>query len=125
MEKTFSQAFAEHIRSSGLSVAQVAEMTKLKADALYKLNKGTNRNMNVNDAIKVASVFGETIEEFMGVSERQTKSELLVMIERLSDRERELLLASIKAIVSDAERGSDLHTEDAESDDADQRPTND
>lgn len=99
MTKTFSAALIEHLDRTKRKVAEVAETAGVNADALYKLKSGNTRNMGVDDAIKVAHAFGETVEEFMGFDQRQLQSELQETFDQLTQSEQTILLASIKAIL--------------------------
>ena len=101
MEKTFSKAFIEHLEKSDMKVTAVAVQSGVSKDALYSLKYGKSQNMAVDDAIRVAAVFGETVEEFLGLSASQIRSTLAEKVARLSAREQSILEASLDAILSE------------------------
>ena len=100
MSKSFSEAFNEHLARTGEKVADIATRAGVKRDALYSLKYGKSLNMAVDDAIRVAHAFGETVEEFMGLTATQARSSLIDQIQRLSPREQQILEASISAILA-------------------------
>lgn len=104
MKKSFSAAFNEHLARTGRKIPDIADASGVNADALYKLKYGKTRNMAVDDAIRVASAFGETIEEFMDSEPTRVKTELARHLDLLTDSEREILLASITALVARRQR---------------------
>jgi plasmid maintenance system antidote protein VapI len=106
MHKTFSDAFNEHLEKTGARVTNIATKSGVKKDSLYALKRGTTRNMGVDDAIRVAAAFGETVEEFMGLSPAQVRDQLVEQIARLTPSEQAILEASLTAILSQRE-GSD------------------
>lgn len=100
MEKTFAEAFVEHLEASGKKVTEIASASGVHKDSLYALKRGNTRNMSVDLAIKVAGAFGKSVEEFMGLKDpRIATDHLQGLIDQLSDQERAILSASIKAIV--------------------------
>ena len=112
MAKTFCEAFNEHLEASGVKITEIANATGVNKDSLYKLKYGRTRNMGVDDAIKVAAFFGETVEEFMGVGPGGLRDVLLEKIAQLSERERRILEVSITAVLA----SRDADTEPQESD---------
>lgn len=100
MQKTFSEAFNEHLEKTGARVTDIANKSGVKKDSLYALKRGTTRNMGVDDAIRVAAAFGETVEEFMGLSPAQVRDQLAEQIARLTPQEQAILEASLAAILS-------------------------
>jgi len=103
MQKTFSEAFNEHLDRTGARVTDIANKSGVKKDSLYALKRGTTRNMGVDDAIKVAAAFDETVEEFMGLSPAQVRNQLAEQIARLTPSEQAILEASLTAILSQRE----------------------
>lgn len=100
MEKTFSEAFIEHLEASGRKVTEIATASGVHKDSLYALKRGNTRNMSVDLAIKVAAAFGETVEEFMGLEDPHVAvGHLHGLIDQLSDQERAIFSASLKAVL--------------------------
>lgn len=106
MQKTFSEAFIEHLDKTGKKVTEIARTSGVPKDALYSLKYGKTRNMGVEDAMRVAAAFGETIEEFMGVSTGQVRDRLLIQMAQLTERERALLEAALAAVLANRDQQS-------------------
>lgn len=100
MQKTFADAFNDHLERTGLPVTELARKSGVNKDALYKLKYRKTKNMTVDEAIRVAAAFGETVEEFMGLSPAQIREGLAEQVARLSPREQAILEASIAAILA-------------------------
>jgi len=64
MASTFRDAFLSAVDATGKSVRSVAIEAGLKEDQLKSLAQGKSRTINVDDAKKVAAVFGVTLDEF-------------------------------------------------------------
>lgn len=101
MHKSFSAAFIAHLDTTGAKVTDIARSSGVPKDALYSLKYGKSRNMGVEDAIRVAAAFGETVEEFMGLSPSQPSTGLSEQMAKLTAREQRLLEASLAAILAD------------------------
>lgn len=95
MIKTFSHIFNEHLEGYAGKITDIASATGVSKEALYSLKYGKTLNMNVNEAIKVARFFGETVEQFMGLSPKQALSNLEERMALLPETERALLENSI------------------------------
>jgi len=100
MRKNFREAFIEHLERTGAKVTEIAAATGINKDSLYALKRGTTMNMNVRDAILVAKFFGESVEEFMGMGRAALRDSLLEQISQLSEKEREILEASVRAVLA-------------------------
>lgn len=97
--KTFSDAFVEHLEKTGAKVTTIARAAGVTKDALYAVKRGTTQNMAVDDAIRVAAAFGETIEEFMGLNPLQIRDGLAEQLAQLTDAERAVIEATIRAFL--------------------------
>lgn len=117
MMKTFSQSFNEHLEVCDCDIVKISEQTGVKKDALYKLKSGKTQNMNVRDAIKVARYFDKSVEQFMGIEIRQVAEDRFQQLSsQLSDQERQILAASINAIVASRADSDSEPAPDAQSD---------
>lgn len=112
MHKNFRDAFNEHVKSTGVRITEIAAATGLKKDSLYALRRGTTMNMNVKDAIKVAAFFGETVEEFMGIGRGALRDSLMDQIAQLSESERQIFEASLKAVLAARDHGGEAQEPD-------------
>lgn len=113
MQKTFSEAFIEHLEKTGARVTEIANKSGVKKDSLYALKRGTTRNMGVDDAIRVAGAFDETVEQFMGLSPAQVRDQLTEQIARLTPQEQAILEASLASILSHRENADQATPQDA------------
>lgn len=100
MKQTFADAFRAHLERSDLKVTDVALRSGVNKDALYALKRGTTRNMAVDDAIRVAKAFGMSVEVFMGLQPAPVRSHLATQVDQLSDREAQVLAASLDALLA-------------------------
>lgn len=123
MKKSFSEALNHHLDATGRKIPDIAEASGVKADALYKLKYGKTLNMAVDDAMRVAAAFGKTIEEFMDSRPARVKSELAQQIDLLTESERELLLASITALLAGRQNETTEAVGGAEEAEAGRAPT--
>lgn len=64
MSRTFREAFLAAVEATNKSVRGIALSAGLKEDQLKSLAQGKSRTMNVDDAKKVAAVFGVTLDDF-------------------------------------------------------------
>lgn len=114
MAKTFRQAFLKALEESGFSVAEVARRSGVSKDQLNKLKQRDTAKTNVDDALKVAAVFGVTLEEFVNDQSVKEAADLSELLNQLAPEERLFLLNAAKAQI--AARASQLEEspEDAE-----------
>lgn len=64
MSRTFREAVLAAVDATNKSVRSVAVAAGLKEDQLKSLAQGKSKTINVDDAKKVAAVFGVTLDEF-------------------------------------------------------------
>ncbi|WP_341204808.1 helix-turn-helix transcriptional regulator [uncultured Sulfitobacter sp.] len=95
---TFESALKRHLEASDLDVTTLARKAGVSRDALYKVVYGKTKSPSLEIIIRVASAFGETVEEFMGLTPAQIRDDLLDEIGRLSAQERAVLHASLTAL---------------------------
>lgn len=100
MYENFSEAFNAHLEKRKVAVTAIAKGSGVSKESLYSLKYGKTLNMSVDDAIRVAAYFGETVEEFMGLTGPRVDDALIRRIEGLSPRERALLQAAIDAFLA-------------------------
>lgn len=97
---TFLDALQRHMAASGDDVTTLAARAGVSRDAIYKVTYRKTRTPSLETIIRVARAYGETVEEFMGLTPAQIRDELLDEIGRLSPSERAVLLASLTALRS-------------------------
>lgn len=94
MTKLFRDAFIEALDRSGWSVAYVAKVAGVSAQQLHKLKQGKALSTNVDDALRVAHVFGVSLDEFLEDRTVQDREAVADLWRQLSDAERDLLRAA-------------------------------
>ena len=114
MQKTFSQAFQEHLETTGAKVTDIALKSGVSKEALYSLKYGKSRNMAVDDAIRVAAAFDQTVEEFMGLKEEDVRSVLYEQLAQLTDRERQIVIGTAKAILAQRQATTPARDQDGD-----------
>lgn len=97
---TFLQALEKHMEASGDDVTTLAKRANVSRDALYKVVYRKTKTPSLEIIVKVAAAFGETVEEFMGLTPVQIRDDLLDEISRLTPSERAVLRASLIALRS-------------------------
>lgn len=102
MTKTFRDAFIEALKLPGWTIKRVAKLSGVSEEQLKKLNQGKSQSTNVDDALKVAHVFGVTLDEFLQDDTARLRSEAATLWQGLSDAERSILLAAARG-----QRGQD------------------
>lgn len=106
MAKTFRQAFLDALDQSGWTVAYVAKVAGVSAQQLHKVKQGKSLSTNVDDALRVAHVFGATLDEFLGDEAALERREAAALWHDLTQAERDLLKAAARGRAAQA-RGED------------------
>jgi len=96
----FRESFIHHLAASGLKVSQVAAATGVSDQQLHKLKQRRAGTTNVEDAVKIARFFGKTLEEFLDEPENVQVSDVLALLNRLSEDEKAILVAQIEGLVA-------------------------
>ena len=97
MAQTFRQAFIAALERTGISVNKVAEATGVSVHQLKKLKEGKSQSTNVDDALKIAAFFGESLVGFIDAPELKADIELAQLLSQLTEKEREILLSVARA----------------------------
>jgi transcriptional regulator with XRE-family HTH domain len=111
-QTAFAAALEAHLSEHAEDLTSLANRAGVSRNALYKVRYGKTKSPSVDIAIKVARAYGETVEEFMGLTPVEIRDELLAEIAQLSPSERSVLHAALMALrrnqsASDAKTGSD------------------
>lgn len=96
MTRTFREAFLEALEATGWPISRVAAEAGVSAEQLKKLKQGRSQSTNVDDALRVAHVFGVTLDEFLCDNTAQIRSEVADLWRLLSPEERDILLAAAR-----------------------------
>lgn len=91
MAKTFAEAFIAAVSRSGWTIKRVADLSGVSAEQLKKVNQGKSRSTNAEDAVRVAAVFGLTLNEFLEDETVSDRIEIVEIYNRLSQEELDLL----------------------------------
>jgi transcriptional regulator with XRE-family HTH domain len=84
MTRTFREAFIAALEETRLSIAKVAALSGVSAEQLKKLKQRETAKTNVDDAVKVASAFGRTLEEFIDDPDTKYPIEIVHLYSGLS-----------------------------------------
>lgn len=102
MTRTFREALIEAQAKAKISFAAIARSAGVSPEQIKKIVQRENASTNVDDARKIASVFGMTIDEFLDgdLSSDQIRAARLLV--ELSDAELELLRAAARGRAAQA-----------------------
>lgn len=101
MSKTFRQALLDALESTGKTLAEVAEASGVSYEQLKKVRARDTASTNVDDAMRVARVFGLTINEFMDDDLAADRAHVAKIYSQLSPAERRLIAAAAKGMQDD------------------------
>lgn len=96
MTKPFRDALLEALDARGWKMKYVAEQAGVSYEQLKKLNQGKSQSTNVDDAIKIAHVFGLTLEELVADTTAEDRESVIGLWLQLSEGERALLRAAAR-----------------------------
>ena len=97
MHKTFRKALLDALEQTNTKLAAVARATGVSYEQLKKVNQREDASTNVDDAVKVAHFFGQSLDEFLGDTTIEDRSELLDLYSQLSSSEQKFLLDVARA----------------------------
>ena len=100
MAKSFRDALIEGLEANGVSVAELARSTGVSKDQIHKVKQGKSRSTNVDDAVKIANFFGQSLDEFLEDPTAQKDAEIAALLMQLEPQERQFLLNAAKAQIS-------------------------
>lgn len=98
MERTFRDALIDHMAGQDLSLRQIAAQAEVSYQQLKKMMQRDGASTNVEDAVKVARVFGLSLDEFLGDHLSEERAELVRLWQKLSTEERALLRAAARGM---------------------------
>ncbi len=96
MTRPFRDALLETLAARGWTMKYVAEQAGVSYEQLKKLNQGKSQSTNVDDAIRIAHVFGMTLDELVGDTTAQDRAAVTDLWLALSEAERDLLRAAAR-----------------------------
>ncbi len=102
MTKPFRDALLEQLEARGWKMKYVAEQAGVSYEQLKKLSQGKSQSTNVDDAIKIAHVFGMTLDELVQDTTAQDREEVARLWLQLSEAERDLLRAAARGRSAEA-----------------------
>lgn len=94
----FRTAFLEALAESGLTVAEVARRSGVSKEQLNKLKQRENAKTNVDDARRVASAFGYSLDDFLEDDRAQVQAEIASLLSQLTEQERDFLLKAARGV---------------------------
>ena len=100
MSKTFRDALIEMLEQTKMSVAELARVSGVSKDQLNKLRQRDTAKTNVEDARKIASAFGKTLDNFIGHPISKDDVDLAKVLSQLEPSERKFLINAAKAQIA-------------------------
>lgn len=116
MTKTFRDALMHWKDVTGRSLRDIASSSGVSYEQLKKLGQGKSRSTNVDDAVRIANDLGMTLEEFLDDKTVLIRSEIVEIYNKLSEQERQFLLASARGVSSDHREGNQKSPEEPRED---------
>jgi plasmid maintenance system antidote protein VapI len=99
--ETFREHLIAMMDASGTSAGELSRQTGVSKPLIDKLRQRKAITTNVNDAMRIAQYFGKTVEEFLGVGNRQAKIDRLTgLIAQLDEDQARSMEAQIAAVLS-------------------------
>ena len=94
MTKLFRDALIDELQRTGWSLRYVATEAGVSYDQLKKVVQGRSKSTNVDDALRVAHVFGVSLDEFLADTSVRDREVVAELWQQLSEAEREILLSA-------------------------------
>lgn len=86
---------------TGVTAAELARATGVSKSQIDKLRQRKVEATNVHDAMLIARYFGQTVEEFCGMTRKKDKAvEIYDAMSQLTPEHREIILAQIRAVAA-------------------------
>lgn len=100
MTRRFYEALNEALTASGWSIAFLCDKAGVSKDQITKFMQrgaqGKKASTNVDDAVKIAHALGFTLDEMLQDDTAVLRSEAAHLWQKLSQAEREILLAAAR-----------------------------
>lgn len=96
MTRPFREALLDEVQRRGWKMKYVAETAGVSYEQLKKLSQGKSQSTNVDDAIKIAHVFGLSLDELVDDTTAQDRAAVIALWLELSEAERDLLRAAAR-----------------------------
>lgn len=95
----FRDSLNDRLNKTGLSVSELSRRTGVSKALLDKLRQERTTSTNVEDAMRVARFFGQSLEDFMGATIRQEqRNELADRIARMDPDQIAMIETLIRGI---------------------------
>lgn len=98
--KTFVEILSERVKAEKIKVSDISRASKVPQDQIYKLVNKKNLSTNVESAIKIASYFGQTLEEFMGSVHSGEEQEILRLANQLTAEDLQQMVGFGKGLLA-------------------------
>jgi plasmid maintenance system antidote protein VapI len=99
----FRDSLNAHMEATGMSVAKLARGTGIKTSQLYKLAQKQVNSTNVEDAVRIATFFGKSVEEFMDMSHSTSKTDAAVeLMARLDPQHLDVVETLMRGLLASA-----------------------
>lgn len=105
MVMTFREALAAELERTGWALKYVCSQAGVSYEQLKKVGQGKSQSTNVDDAVRVAHVFGKTLDEMLNDKLAADREAIAALWRQLSEEER--------ALLQDAARGRSAQAREA------------
>lgn len=90
---TFRDAFLLALEQNNVSMAEISRRTGVSLEQMKKLKQGKTQKTNVEDAMKIATYFGQSLEKFIGNPELVSPIRIVQIYNELQPEKRQALEA--------------------------------
>lgn len=104
MQKTFRDALIWHLDNEEPKLADLVRATGVSRDALNKVRARPDASTDVEKAVPVARFYGKTVEQFLNCEVVDKNDKAKVMIDLLTDAERDMIAAQIAGVLAAREQ---------------------
>ena len=80
---TFRDALLHKLENTGMSLMSVAKGAQVSYEQLKKLKQKPDRRINVEDALKIANFFNQTLDDFISGKEESDRTRTIRVLDNL------------------------------------------
>lgn len=101
MDKTrFREVLIARMAAAGITSAELHRRTGVSKDTIDKLRQRTIEQTTVDNGVRIANFFGQSVDEFVGAAPAGDVPAIAALISRLSDHDQEIVRAQIEALLA-------------------------
>ena len=99
MRERFREALIAHMDATRVGATELSRATGVRKALIDKHYQRRTDATNVHDAMRLASYFGKTVNEMVGLSGDGETAQIAALIARLSPEEKRLVKAQLSGLV--------------------------